>query len=82
MKFGFTPEAEILNARLAMLGFVIAVGTYITTGQILPGDILMLVLALTMFGAFILGAVLTQTDIDDDDDMGGGTMIPITVPSS
>ena len=37
MKFGFTPEAEILNARLAMLGFVIAVGTYITTGQILPG---------------------------------------------
>jgi hypothetical protein len=24
MKFGFTPEAEILNARLAMLGFVIA----------------------------------------------------------
>ena len=37
MKFGFTPEAEILNARLAMLGIVIAVGTYLTTGQILPG---------------------------------------------
>jgi hypothetical protein len=37
MKFGFTPEAEILNARLAMLGFVIAIGTYLTTGQILPG---------------------------------------------
>ena len=37
MKFGFTPEAEILNARFAMLGFVIAVGTYATTGQILPG---------------------------------------------
>jgi hypothetical protein len=37
MKFGFTPEAEILNARAAMLGFVIAVGTYITTGQIIPG---------------------------------------------
>jgi hypothetical protein len=37
MKFGFTPEAEILNARLAMLGFVIAVGTYMTTGQLLPG---------------------------------------------
>ena len=35
--FGFTPEAEILNARLAMLGFVIAVGTYATTGQIIPG---------------------------------------------
>lgn len=37
MKFGFTPEAERLNGRLAMLGFVIAVGTYLTTGQILPG---------------------------------------------
>ena len=37
MKFGFTPEAQILNARLAMLGFVVAVGTYITTGQIVPG---------------------------------------------
>jgi hypothetical protein len=37
MKFGFTPEAETLNGRLAMLGFVIAVGTYLTTGQILPG---------------------------------------------
>jgi len=36
-KFGFTPEAELLNSRLAMLGFVIAVGTYITTGQIVPG---------------------------------------------
>jgi hypothetical protein len=37
MKFGFTPEAEILNARLAMIGFVAAVGAYITTGQIIPG---------------------------------------------
>ena len=37
MKFGFTPEAEILNARLAMLGFAIAVGTYMKTGQIIPG---------------------------------------------
>jgi len=37
MKFGFTPEAEILNARLAMLGFVAAVISYLTTGQIIPG---------------------------------------------
>ena len=37
MKFGFTSEAEILNARLAMLGFVVAIGTYATTGQIIPG---------------------------------------------
>ena len=37
MKFGFTPEAEILNSRLAMLGFVAAVASYAFTGQIIPG---------------------------------------------
>jgi hypothetical protein len=37
MKFGFTPEAEILNSRLAMLGFVAAVISYALTGQIVPG---------------------------------------------
>ncbi len=37
MKFGFTPEAEILNGRLAMLGFVAAVISYALTGQIVPG---------------------------------------------
>lgn len=37
MKFGFTETAERLNGRLAMLGFVVAVGTYLTTGQIIPG---------------------------------------------
>jgi hypothetical protein len=37
MKFGFTPEAEILNARLAMLGFVAGAGAYLMTGQIIPG---------------------------------------------
>lgn len=29
--------AEKLNGRAAMIGFVVAVGTYLTTGQILPG---------------------------------------------
>jgi hypothetical protein len=38
MKFGWTPEAETLNGRLAMLGFVVAVGTYLTTGQLSPGS--------------------------------------------
>jgi hypothetical protein len=33
----YAERAEKLNGRLAMLGFVIAIGTYITTGQILPG---------------------------------------------
>ena len=29
--------AEELNGRAAMIGFIIAIGTYITTGQIIPG---------------------------------------------
>ena len=33
----YAERAEKLNGRLAMLGFVVALGTYLTTGQILPG---------------------------------------------
>ncbi len=29
--------AEVLNGRLAMMGFVAAVGSYLTTGQVIPG---------------------------------------------
>ena len=29
--------AEQLNGRLAMLGFIAAVGAYLTSGQIIPG---------------------------------------------
>ena len=29
--------AEKLNGRLAMIGFIAAVGAYLTTGQIIPG---------------------------------------------
>ena len=32
-----TPEAEKFNGWAAMIGFVVAVGTYATTGQIIPG---------------------------------------------
>jgi hypothetical protein len=34
--FGFTEFSEKLNGRLAMIGFVAAVGAYLTTGQIIP----------------------------------------------
>ena len=30
-------RAEKLNGRTAMIGFVAAVGAYLTTGQIIPG---------------------------------------------
>jgi hypothetical protein len=37
MKFGFTPEAELTNGRLAMASFVVMVIVYLKTGQLLPG---------------------------------------------
>ena len=33
IKFGFTPQAEIWNGRLAMLGFVIAIGIELFSNQ-------------------------------------------------
>ena len=33
----FTDKAEKLNGRAAMIGFVAAVGSYLTTGQVIPG---------------------------------------------
>ena len=32
-----TPEAERFNGWAAMIGFVAAVGAYVSTGQIIPG---------------------------------------------
>ena len=37
----------------------------------------MLVLSMTLLGAFVLMAMLTDSKIDDDDDFGGGMMIPV-----
>lgn len=37
MKFGWTQENFILNGRVAMLGIIIMMGTYVTTGQVIPG---------------------------------------------
>ena len=33
----YPEEAEIANARWAMLGFIALIGAYTTTGQIIPG---------------------------------------------
>ena len=33
----YGPEAELLNGRLAMIGWIAAIGAYVTTGQIIPG---------------------------------------------
>ena len=34
---GYAKEAELANARWAMIGFVAAIGAYVTTGQVIPG---------------------------------------------
>ncbi len=34
---GYSKEAEKINGRWAMIGFVALLGSYVTTGQILPG---------------------------------------------
>ncbi len=34
---GYGKEAELANGRWAMIGFLAAIGSYATTGQILPG---------------------------------------------
>tara|TARA_R100000664_G_C2728321_1_gene119598 strand:+ start:107 stop:301 length:195 start_codon:yes stop_codon:yes gene_type:complete len=34
---GYVKEAELVNSRLAMIGFIALLGAYITTGQIIPG---------------------------------------------
>ena len=33
----FSKEAELANGRWAMIGFIAALGTYASTGQIIPG---------------------------------------------
>jgi len=33
----FNDKAELLNGRLAMLGVIAGIGSYICTGSILPG---------------------------------------------
>ena len=33
----FNDKAEKLNGRAAMIGFVAAVGSYLLTGQVIPG---------------------------------------------
>jgi hypothetical protein len=37
MKNLFTEKAERINGWAAMIGFVAAVGSYLVTGQVIPG---------------------------------------------
>ena len=41
-----------------------------------------LLIAASMIGGFIFAALLTDGDVDDDDDMSGGIMIPASVPNA
>ena len=43
---------------------------------------MMLVLAASLIGSFILWSVLFADEVDDDNDgPGGGMMVPVSVPS-
>ncbi len=33
----YSEQSELLNGRLAMIGFIAALGAYVTTGQLIPG---------------------------------------------
>lgn len=35
--FKFDETAEKVNGRVAMIGFIAAVGSYLVTGQVIPG---------------------------------------------
>ena len=37
MEIDQSKQAELANGRWAMIGFVAAIGAYVTTGQIIPG---------------------------------------------
>ena len=37
MDVGQSKAAELANGRWAMIGFVAAIGAYVTTGRIIPG---------------------------------------------
>jgi hypothetical protein len=36
MKFGWTHDALLLNGRLAMIGIIAMIGSYLVTGQVIP----------------------------------------------
>ncbi len=75
-------NAERINGWAAMIGVIAAMGSYALTGDIIPGIWWMLVLASGLVLLFIINAVLSDIDIDDDNDgPGGGLMQPVAVPT-
>ena len=42
----------------------------------------MLLIAASMIGGFVFAALLTDGNVDDDDDMDGGMMIPAYQPNT
>ena len=41
----------------------------------------MLVLSMTLLGAFVLMSILTDSDVDDDDGPSGGMLTPVYTPA-
>ena len=74
-------KAERINGWAAMIGVIAAMGSYAVTGDLIPGiwQVIMLLLASILLGAFLFNAILNE-DVDDDDDHQGGMMIPAHNP--
>ena len=85
-----TPEAEKFNGWAAMIGFVAALGAYITTGQIIPGIFLIMslevgqtiIFCLTPLACLLFVTALLDDNHDDDDQGGGGLMQPVWNPTA
>ena len=84
-----TPEAERFNGWAAMIGVIAAIGAYATTGQIIPGIILMtdfqaalLFPFVPLLGYLLIELLLESNDDDHDDDQDGGMLVPAYYPSS
>ena len=72
-------KAERINGCPLSNGVVVdLMGSYAVTGQLFQVSA-MLVLSALLLGAFIIGS-LSREDVDDDD-FGGGMMIPATAPA-
>ena len=80
----FNEKAEKLNGRAAMVGFVAAVGILSCNWSSHPRCMVndMLLIATSMIGGFIFAALLTDGNVDDDDNgPGGGLMQPVYAPN-
>ena len=84
---------EQMNGRLAMVGFVAAIGSYLVTGDIIPGLLWLMtdfqlavffpyIVFFLVFGVLYAAGLISGPDDHDDDWPDDGMMIPAYAPTS